>query len=113
MFCPECGAEYREGFTECSDCQVPLVRELPPSPEPKPDLKLFTVLETVDRNLLMVAKSVLEDAGIEYLVEGEGISDPLGGVTLYGRKRPARLQVSQEEKGTARDLLSRLQEPQD
>ncbi len=27
MFCPECEAEYRPGFTECSDCQVPLVAE--------------------------------------------------------------------------------------
>jgi hypothetical protein len=28
MFCPNCKAEYREGFTECSDCQVPLVKDL-------------------------------------------------------------------------------------
>lgn len=28
MFCPKCKLEYREGFTECSDCQVPLVRSL-------------------------------------------------------------------------------------
>jgi hypothetical protein len=29
MFCPVCHAEYRPGFTRCSDCQVDLVRELP------------------------------------------------------------------------------------
>lgn len=28
VFCPKCKLEYREGFTECSDCQVPLVRSL-------------------------------------------------------------------------------------
>jgi hypothetical protein len=28
MYCPVCGAEYRPGFTECSDCQVALVAEL-------------------------------------------------------------------------------------
>jgi hypothetical protein len=28
MFCPKCKAEYREGFKECSDCGVPLVRNL-------------------------------------------------------------------------------------
>src|SRR5215469_15519974 len=26
MFCPLCTAEFREGFTLCSDCRVPLVR---------------------------------------------------------------------------------------
>jgi hypothetical protein len=29
MFCPECKAEYREGFTQCADCEVELVAELP------------------------------------------------------------------------------------
>jgi hypothetical protein len=27
MYCPSCGAEYRAGFTTCSDCQVELVNE--------------------------------------------------------------------------------------
>jgi hypothetical protein len=31
MFCPECRAEYRPGFTRCSDCDVDLVHELPES----------------------------------------------------------------------------------
>ena len=29
MFCPNCRCEYRPGFTECADCRVPLVDELP------------------------------------------------------------------------------------
>ena len=29
MFCPECRAEYRPGFTRCSDCAVDLVHEVP------------------------------------------------------------------------------------
>ena len=28
MICPSCGAEYREGFTRCHDCDVPLVSSL-------------------------------------------------------------------------------------
>lgn len=29
LYCPQCGAEYREGFSSCSDCHVLLVHEKP------------------------------------------------------------------------------------
>jgi hypothetical protein len=29
MFCPQCKAEYRQGFTRCADCDVELVHDLP------------------------------------------------------------------------------------
>lgn len=32
MFCPECKAEYRPGFTHCVDCDVDLVDALPAEP---------------------------------------------------------------------------------
>jgi hypothetical protein len=35
MFCPDCGAEYRPGFTHCTDCDVDLESELP---KPGPDI---------------------------------------------------------------------------
>jgi hypothetical protein len=28
-YCPKCGCEYREGYSECTNCGVPLVRRLP------------------------------------------------------------------------------------
>lgn len=34
-WCPNCRSEYREGFTECADCKVALVDELPPVAEKK------------------------------------------------------------------------------
>lgn len=32
-WCPKCKSEYREGFTECATCHVPLVDELPEEDE--------------------------------------------------------------------------------
>lgn len=32
-WCPKCKSEYREGITECADCKVPLMDELPPESE--------------------------------------------------------------------------------
>lgn len=29
LYCPQCGAEYREGYSSCADCHVLLVRERP------------------------------------------------------------------------------------
>jgi hypothetical protein len=36
IYCPECGAEYREGFTTCRDCNVALIRR--PASEANDDL---------------------------------------------------------------------------
>jgi hypothetical protein len=38
MFCPQCRAEYRPGFSHCADCDVDLVEDLPKSSRPDSDL---------------------------------------------------------------------------
>lgn len=35
MYCPKCKAEFIKGITECSNCGVPLVNELPPEKHSK------------------------------------------------------------------------------
>jgi len=37
LTCPNCRAEYRDGFTTCSDCDVPLVHQEPIYPEVVPE----------------------------------------------------------------------------
>lgn len=73
MYCPECKSEYREGFTKCADCDVPLVDELPP--EPKFEyMDLVEVLSTSDPGQIAVAKSLLDSEKIRYVVQGEHFS---------------------------------------
>lgn len=45
MFCPQCKAEYRQGFTRCADCDADLVPELP-----KSDIELQEESEPGDVN---------------------------------------------------------------
>ncbi len=105
MFCPQCRAEYREGFLLCADCQRSLVAELPFQPKPQPDLELVTVLATGNPALFAVAKSLLEDSGIEYLTQNEGLHN------LFPVHRfRIQFQVRQEDEEEAAALLAELEE---
>lgn len=65
MFCPECKSEYRAGWTQCSDCNIPLVNCTPQS-ENVADLVCLRSFATDGE--LFLAKSVLESAGIDAMV---------------------------------------------
>lgn len=112
MYCPKCLTEYREGFTECSDCQVPLLPG-PPPPEPPsafdPDLDLVVVLETNDAIQLAMAKGMLEDAGIPFYVLGQ-ITTLIQDVDPFLRKW-VRLQVPRDREAEARRLVEPLLQP--
>ena len=79
MFCPECGAEYRPGYTECAECRVHLVATLPEGwtptgpvrPAPTPNVKLVPIFKTTDVTLLPIVRSLLDSAEVRYSVQGE------------------------------------------
>ena len=112
MHCPQCRVEYRDGFTECSDCHVPLVSgtAAPDAPDPgDPTIGLVIVLETSDRIQLAMAKGLLEDAGIPLIVRGE-IATLVQEVDEFLHKR-VRLQVARDREAEARELLEPLLQP--
>jgi len=114
MYCPECGGEYREGFFECADCQVPLVAEPPVTP-PVPDLHLVTVLESSDPTVLAVAESLLMEAEVPYLKKGDQIQDLFAWGRLFTGFNPVvgpvQIQVAEEHADSALEILEALTSP--
>lgn len=110
MFCPECQGEYREGFTECADCGVPLVEKLPEAEsDPDPDAGLVALVRTGDPNELAFAEAVLTDANIPFVKKGESVQDlfALGrvGMGFNPITGPIVLLVSEEHAVEAAKLL--------
>lgn len=74
MFCPQCKSEYVEGITECAECQVALVEELPP--EPMPEYEDLRIVRTYSADHdAELGKSILEANGIDAVI----VSDEAGG----------------------------------
>ena len=98
MFCPNCRAEYREGFQVCADCSVDLVDELTPEPEPE-FVNLKEVLATYNPADVAFLKSLLESEGIQYFFKGEHF--------MYMRPLadPVRLMVREDQVEAALELL--------
>ncbi|MGB9455805.1 MAG: DUF2007 domain-containing protein [Bryobacteraceae bacterium] len=109
MYCPQCLVEYRDGFTECSDCRVALLAGAPPEEPPDPfdpTIDLVVVLETNDSIQLAMAKGALEDAGIPFFVLGQ-IATLVQGVDGFLQKW-VRVQVPRDRETEARELLEGL-----
>ncbi len=104
MFCPQCKAEYRVGFTRCSDCGAELVDHLPvesPSPyEPEAQLVVIRTYPSVIEADL--AKNALGAAGIESVLKREGgIRRNYLGLDLHG----VELVVRSEDAEDAEKIL--------
>lgn len=114
MYCPECSAEYRDGIYRCPDCEVSLVGELPA--ESHPDADMVNVFETADVSLLPVVTSLLDAAGIVYMVQGgEALRLlPVGGhgagLSPHGQGMSVNLFVEAARAEDARALLEPMTE---
>jgi len=110
MYCPQCGGEYRDGFTQCVDCEVALVATAPAAeePEPQPDVGLVSVLETGDPAEMAFAESLLLEAGIDYTKQGDRVQDLFGIGRVGGFNvltGPAKLLVYEADAEAAAHLL--------
>lgn len=114
MVCPECGSEYRAGYTQCADCEVPLV-EAEPEEEGEPDAELVKVWESNNAAVLPLVESVLIDAEIEFMTRAEGLQElfALGRVGTGSNNAigPVEIWVRKEDEAEARALVDMLNEP--
>jgi hypothetical protein len=102
LFCPQCGAEYREGISQCRDCDVALVPVLPAREVPE-WVDFVTVLVTRNHSELALAKSLLEGSRIPFFARNEEVEN----LIAVG---PVEVQVRREHEADARELLRELNE---
>jgi len=112
MYCPQCRVEYRDGFTECSDCHAALLAGTPPAaPDPSdPDMDLVVVLETNDQIQAAMVKGLFEEAGIPFYVLGK-ITRLVNDVDGFLHKC-VRVQVPRDREAEARELVDAMLQPQ-
>jgi hypothetical protein len=103
MFCPQCRAEYREGFTRCSDCDVDLIEALPANaPESNPERSSFPIIWSGNREEDCLAFcQELQDAGIPYKVSQTEASRSLRIAAVWQYD----IAVASSDYGKAKDLL--------
>lgn len=104
MYCPECGSEYREGFTTCADCEVALT-EAPPAEPIHPDVQLVTVLEATDPAAIALAESLLLEERIPFVKKDQLQSLFPGSSPVVG---PLLIQVAEEHAEAALEMLGEL-----
>ncbi len=107
MFCPNCKAEYREGFTVCADCNVKLVHSLEEKDKKaesykesqNDDITFIPVLSTYNLGDIALIKSLLDNEGIEYFLQGENTA------YIRGYMDPTILMVREDQVSTVKELL--------
>ncbi len=104
MFCPQCKCEYREGFTQCSDCKVLLVDTLPTeitdrqSSRSQQYIEYQLIRTTFGTTELSQIKAIFDSEGIIYFIQGEDVGIAPGGLQ-------PRILVKKEQAEEAAQLL--------
>ena len=117
LICPDCRAEYRPGFTVCSDCDVALIDEtaLPAAADSEAAgesaLALEPFHETWSSDELGALLESLEEGGVAYVVQAGTALSLLTSATGSGEfpeEWHARILVVGAHLGKAKEILREL-----
>ena len=105
MICPQCGAEYRQGFTQCSDCHVSLVSELPRGAE-QADEELVVIASYLNYMQAEMARGMLESSEVEAFLMDDNLARVAGHISAV--VGGVKLGVRRSDEDHAREILSSL-----
>ena len=115
LWCPQCGDEYREGFSECSDCGVALVATRPVEPAaPEPAPVLHRPFRAEDDPVELVNVSAVEAEMIAGQLRGVGIQAQVNNVGTAGQliavqfTQGSRVMVRREDLEAAQRAMENL-----
>src|SRR5690349_24367362 len=94
MYCPSCGSEYREGYTECADCKVPLVERLPFGAKRKGRVPIFPTIPKLPDNRPLLVKIV---PFLAFILGGEVVLIVLLALVGVGKFSSAGRAISSRE----------------
>lgn len=116
MWCPNCGSEYRPGYTHCSDCGHGLVREPPEVVEPQEQPRPPFDPEAIGPELVEIGtchgefegemiRSLLRGSGIESMLTGDGTGYGEVYRMTVGPLSVVKVLVRPEDEERARELI--------
>ncbi|MDQ5814977.1 MAG: DUF2007 domain-containing protein [Actinomycetota bacterium] len=116
MWCPNCGSEYRQGYTRCSDCGHELVRYPPEVSERETQPQPPFDPHSIGPELVEIGSygGRMEGEMVSALLRGNGIESMLtGDGTIYGEAYPmtvgplsvVKVLVRPEDEERAREVI--------
>jgi len=115
-FCPSCLAEFRQGFTRCNQCDVPLVAELPEPGAGSEEIvgarrgTLKVVSASSDQTEATFVRDLLDNAGIPSVSEPPPAQSGLF-PSISSGSVPFRLLVREEDYDAAKEILDQSRSP--